>query len=259
MKNFKSLLALTIFILIYAASTSTKNYYQVYETKSENSKLDNNLLSFEDENCEISYNLWGEEGGNAGFSIFNKTNQLITLNKDKCFFILNGISYDYYLNRITSATIDYSSSNINSTYYTYRKATQSISNSTSYKENEKLIIPPNSMKFINEYRINKTAFRNCNLLRFPKKSENPKIDFDKGNSPFVFKNYITYSLNEKEYVIENNFYVSSIYNLPEDKVVEVVYIENCGVKTDKTEEIFINEKPNLFYIRYSKGSLDQKY
>lgn len=262
MKNFKSLLILAFFMLIYAASSTTKTYYQVYETKSENSKKVNNVIKFEDSNCIISYNLW-ENGGDIGFVFFNKTEEIITLNKDKCFFIMNGVAYDYFLNRLTSSSINSIYSNSKTYYYNYVKSTdnnsQAVTNSTTYQEMNKMEIPPKTMKSLNEYKIVNTLVRNCNLLRFPKKNETAKIEYQKENSPYTFSNYLNYTYRGQEFTIQTEFYVSSISNLPEDKVAEQITIENCGTKTDKTELVFTISKPDMFYVKYTKGSYDLKY
>ena len=76
-KNIYSALTVIIFAVLFIASAATKNYYQVYKTVPENGKLLDNKITFEDENCNIVYNLWGE-GGNIGFTIFNKSeNEII--------------------------------------------------------------------------------------------------------------------------------------------------------------------------------------
>jgi hypothetical protein len=262
MKNLLSLIVLAVFLLIYAASSTTKNYYQVFETQSENSELVDNLIKFEDANCSVTYNLW-EEGGNIGFNFYNKKNELITINKEKCFFILNGVAYDYFLNRLTSSSYNFTNSRSGTYYYKYSKSSygnsQTVGNSTTLQELDKIGVPPNSIKNINEYRVNSKLIRNCDMPRFPGRNQTSRIDYDKGNSPFIFSNYINYTYQGKEHVIETAFYVSSISNLPEEKVVKEVDIEDCGVKTYKTEEVFTINKPSMFYIKYTKGSFDQKY
>lgn len=257
MKNIKSLTLLLLFLVIYGASTTSKKFYQIYETSSEQAVLDGKSLRFEDANCQISYNLWAE-GGNPGFSFFNKSKEVITIKKDNCFFIMNGIAYDYFLNRIITTTSDFSYSNDTRTSnFAMGRARQSIGRSNSFTEDRNILIPPNAMKFVGEHIINSTPFRDCNLMRFPDKNDKAKIEFNQSNSPFVFKNYITYLINEEEYVIENTFFVNTIYNLPQSQVIEVVTVKNCGIETYQRQEIFRQEKPNSFYIKYQSGPVDQ--
>ena len=95
----------TVIIVVLLSSCAT-TFYQVYKTTATNKMANkDNQLVYEDENCKVSYNLWGE-GGNIGFRFFNKTDKNISLNLEESFFILNGISYNYYRSRVftTSTT-----------------------------------------------------------------------------------------------------------------------------------------------------------
>ena len=75
--KFLSVLLLTAMLL---ASCVTNSYYQVYKaTPSDTTLLKDNLLVYEDQNCEVFYNLW-DEGGNIGFRFYNKSNENIYLN-----------------------------------------------------------------------------------------------------------------------------------------------------------------------------------
>ncbi|MEI2421245.1 hypothetical protein V6O07_13310, partial [Arthrospira platensis SPKY2] len=64
------------------------------------SKIENNLV-YEDENCVISYNFW-DEGGDFGFKFYNKTDKKIFIDLSDSYFILNGISNNYFKDRIYS-------------------------------------------------------------------------------------------------------------------------------------------------------------
>lgn len=98
MKTQKILFTALISILL--TSCVSTSYFQVYKAApSDKLIVKDNLLVYEDENCKVSYNLW-DEGGNIGFQFFNKTDKNIYLNLEESFFILNGISYDYYRNRV---------------------------------------------------------------------------------------------------------------------------------------------------------------
>jgi len=77
--------------------------YQVFKTDYKDLKEDNNLLFYEDDNCTISYNLWSENGA-FRFIFTNKTDSLIVVDLKECFLIVNGIAYDYFLNRTISTS-----------------------------------------------------------------------------------------------------------------------------------------------------------
>src|SRR5690554_6151828 len=89
-----------LFVLTIMTLSSCKTtYYQVYKAVStEQLTIEQNALVYEDENCEIAYNLWAD-GGDFGFSFYNKTDHNIYLNLAESFFILNGVAHDYYKDR----------------------------------------------------------------------------------------------------------------------------------------------------------------
>jgi len=245
---------------MYTASSVEKNYFQVYEAVPENAELTDNSIKFEDENCQITYNLWSE-GGDIGFNFLNTTSEYITINKEKSFFIINGFAYDYYLNRIQGSTSNESVLKSSSSVYNgYRRNSfsqaLSASNSVSFQESTNEIIPPKTLKRISEYRINSTLLRNCDLLRFPSKNEIMSLSYSKENSPFVFSNLISYTMNDKEFLIENKFHISSIANYPKGELVTKIDVEYCGEKRYEKEEVFKQNEANKFYIRYTRNSSD---
>ena len=114
-------------IVLFLISSCTSVYnYQVFKTESPELNLKSNLLVYEDTNCTITYDLWSESG-NPSFLFYNKTNQNILIDLSDCFFILNGISYDYYQNRSYSYS---SSSTVSNSSGTSRTYTNSGSNSS---------------------------------------------------------------------------------------------------------------------------------
>ena len=93
---YKLTLFLGLFLLI--TSCAPINNFQLYKTEAPNLKVVNGLLVFEDSVCYISYDLWSENG-NPTFLFYNKSDYLISIDLTECFFVLNGISYDYFQNR----------------------------------------------------------------------------------------------------------------------------------------------------------------
>lgn len=77
--------------------------YQVLKTEYQDLKEENNLLFYEDANCTISYNLWSENGA-FRFIFTNKTDSMIVVDLKESFLIVNGIAYDYFLNRTISSS-----------------------------------------------------------------------------------------------------------------------------------------------------------
>ena len=265
------------------------HFYQVYKTSNEGLQKKGNLITYEDENCAISYNLWGD-GGSFAFRFHNKTDKNIYLNKEECFFVRNGNAYNYYQSRVyaysssTGANVSAGSSGTKvigastsisgSNYYSFLQTnslvaaaavSSSLSTTTmaskgysvSFREEKWICIPPETSKVIAEYSINETPYRDCDMLRFPSKKQNVSKTFNKSNSPYVFSNRITYRIgqDENEKIVENEFYVTEISNLPKDKMLFKKTDEYCGQKNSEKSYFFKDVEPDRFFIKYEKSSL----
>jgi hypothetical protein len=272
---------LSLIVIVYAllASCTLPYFYQVYKTTpSQNLNILDNHLVYEDENCLIYYNLW-KTGGDIGFQFFNKTSSTLFLHLDECYFILNGISYDYYKNRV----YNYSTSTgvattkglraakavtgINNLGYIQTNSiaasgTSGISSNTgysvSYGEEKILNVPANASKIISEYTISKVPFRHCDLYKYP--SEKQMVNsakFTKEDSPLKFTNRITYSFGDGiDFInVTNEFYVSEISNLPERAAVRSHYIEYCGTRKPPKIKSFKINSPKDFYIKYDSNQI----
>lgn len=271
----KNLLLIAI-IAITFTSCKSSFYYQVYQTEaSQEMSHKSNKIVYEDENCIVSYNLW-KDGGNMGFMFTNKTEYDIFLNLEQSYFILNGISYNYYKDRVftsavssgvsesSGATASKSMMGLNYLNLFQRNnaavsrtsgIVSSSGSSISYNEQKIVCIPTKTSKIINEYNITELLIRDCDLLRYPSKKQIRTIHFTKNESPLVFSNRITYALENSSNLIEfeNEFYVTEVTNYPEKEIIKKEYDEFCGEKSDEKIEFFKNTSPSKFYIRYSKG------
>lgn len=220
----KTILMIISVLLIINSCTPDK-FIQVYKVKPitelQNSQ---NLLVYSDENCTVKYNMWSE-GGNPGFAFFNKTDQNITLNLNESFFILNGIAFDYFKNRI------YQYSDVNVT------------------EKNEVIIPPNSTKIINEYTI-------CNgYFHYDGLNESSKnggiVNFNQQNSPYIFSNIISYTSSNENRIINNQFYVYEVSNH-----AVITSLESDGndvygkMKYVTKVDDFNGKSPDSFYVIY---------
>ena len=241
----KKIIAIICSVLLTSCSTG---FYQVYETKSENN-TPNSL--FEDANCRIEYNLWAE-GGNAGFSFYNKTDAPITLDLSQSFFVLNGIAYDYFLSRTFSNSSSITKNSGATTYFygiAFRQGS-GFSSQTSVETEEKqfVTIPPHTRKIISEYKINDKYFSHCDLVSYPTKRQIKTVNFDKENSPYVFQNHITYVANAKPVTVSNAFYISSITNYPSSEAYETKNVTVCDKK--RITKVPKMERKESFYITY---------
>lgn len=261
----KILLTSFVSFTLLTSCVQTK-YFQLYNVNTQEnlSKKDNSII-FEDNNCKISYNLWSE-GGNIGFKFYNKTEHNIYINLEESFYILNEHSYNYYKNRIFSNNINTgisgtkSSSTIN-TAQTFKIATTSaigLTTSTgysvSYNEEKIVCVPSKTFKIFNEYKINESIVRDCDLLKYPNKRNVSTKKYSYKESPLVFSNRISYKLSnsEKNINIENQFFVSEISNIPENKMYEYKYDKFCDEKSSLKEPFFRDFAEDKFYIRYDK-------
>lgn len=204
-------------------------YYQVFEVKpvSDNSKVINDTIVFEDNNCIILYDFW-KEGGNTGFVFYNKSDSNIYIDMSETFFIKNNVvTYDYYNKGIC--------------------------------EKEILCVPPKTNRIINGVVLNKNIIPLCPLAISKKDIQNKNnkhIFLDKTSSPLVFYNLIIYSFDksfENPTSIKNDFFVDKIINYRE-KDIFTFERENapCGSNSQSVLMLDTNiRKANKFYIKYS--------
>ncbi len=272
----KKLLFIGAVVTLLTSCNVTSNYYQIYKTNtSDNIVKKGDLLVFEDENCSVTYNLWNE-GGNVGFNIYNKTNKNLYLNLEESFFVFNGIANNYYKNRVFSNSV-----NSGATYSTGVMASKSVTGynflnllqtnkvavasntgivnssgySVSYNEEKIVSIPPKTSKYIVEYSINNSLYRDCDLYKYPTKKQINTKSFTKSDSPFVFSNKISYYIDTPDKLIkfDNSFFVSEIANYPESEAFYSKIDENCGQKSMTKSYYFNDKSPDKFYVKYVKG------
>lgn len=279
----KTLLNLTPVCLLFVLFTScSKTFFQVYSVvPSKGIVANDNSLIFEDDNCKIAYNLW-DEGGNIGFRFTNKTNEDIHLDMEKCFFVLNGVSHNYFRNRTytTPITADKISTKtsfwealLTPNVYTAKDYTELNHNyRTQFNENksdlttngfnvstiqeEKLVcVPAHTTKIFKEYTVNNVYYRDCELERFPSKKQIVNRKYTKQDSPFIFGNRIAYYTGDSKELIrlENTFHVAEIANYPLKRITEYRYDKFCGqekVYYNNLRTYFTIYAPDKFYITY---------
>ena len=287
MKKYIYLKTLTIILLLFLVSCKSYNYYQVYKTMPiTNEALSESGYVYSDTNCSIFYNFWSNNG-DMGFRFYNKTNMNLYLNLEECFFVCNGIAYDYYLNRTwgnsssvsTSASKGYNystaySASASMTGYNYLNLIQtnalaiaeilsknstyglisSTEKSTEFREKKIICVPPHCSKIISEYFINNTVLRYCNLFLYPNKKNINTLTFNIENSPIIFSNRLSYSKDNLGDLIriENTFYVVSITNYPQSSFLEYKYETICGQEIDEIKTSYKIKSPDSFYIKYMK-------
>lgn len=253
MKRIITIICVSMILLIFA-SCSSVNYYQLSKvTPVESMASDSDFLVYEDDNCKISYNFWYTIGG-TGFRFYNKTDQNIYIDKEQCFFVINGRALNYYKSR--SYTESEKSVASVSNPYSAVKTINSINNTVTALEEKIICIPPNTFKAIEEYYLLEEPLRNCDLVRYPRRDMPSVKDYSEENSPIVFKNIITYKVGSTANYqqIENNFYISEIGNYQENDLMKFEFKEYCGEKSNYTHKVFKASSPDIFYLKYVKSS-----
>lgn len=266
--------------LLLATSCTYSTFYQIYRVSADsNISKSENYLYYEDENCRITYNLW-DEGGDVGFAFHNKTEKNIIIDLDRTFFVLNDVAYKYYRNRTftisnrigrtnSSATSNIKIDNRNNygnlaQNIAGRIANEGLSLSSeitiSYFEDRFIYIPPKTHKKVSEYKATSSIYRDCQLLRYPSNKNIKSKLFSKDDSPLVFKNIISYKIedSEKNIILTNGFYVIEITNYPEDAAVESKYVSFCG-QTPALIQNYKQPAPNKFYLKYYRGADRSRY
>lgn len=253
-----SILLITVFLV---SCTITRSYYQVFKAIPENGTIIKDQIVFEDKNCKVAYNLWGADGGDIGFGIYNKTDEDLILDLTKTFFIMNGVTYDYFQNSTStkSNTRGTSLTTYNYPYYYYYwsrtssrySGTSSTTFSNTIVEKPQLIIPSKTQRIISEFRVTNSRYINCDLFKAPSARKVKTLQFEKSNSPFIFYNLITYRKGKDSARIENKFYVTEISNRPANQMFISVDTNSCGKSLSFPERIFKEVRPDNFYFRYT--------
>ena len=259
---------------VLSTSCSTTNYYQLYKASPQTSMAQSSALVYEDANCTVTYNLWGESG-NAGFKFSNKTNEAIFINLSESYFILNGIAYDYFKNRIVTESSGQTISQSKKTtvqmpvYNNFfwpiigaqsvsASAANTSSYSVAYTETKIVAVPPKTAKVFSEYYINKEFIKDCSLPKYPSKKQVQPVTFSNTDSPLVFSNRISYSVGTGNAVkFENAFYVSEISNHPGDEFITQERIKECGETVNV--RTFNHKAANSFYVSYLMDKYSSKY
>lgn len=226
-------------IMLLSSCTTLTSFYQFCDVKSELPVNDEGGYQYSDNSCLVLYDFW-KDFGNGGFTFENKTDEIIYIDLSKSFFIRNGASMPYFLNRTETKRIDATTIGI------------TTGRTIEYKESDVIAIAPHSYVVISEYDIASGYIHNCDYNLKPKKTETPEYEFDKIISPIQFSNFITYKVgnNGEEKVIQNDFYVNSLKILNSDRAVIDTTIGCKGEK--KNVKVVQGASPARFYIKYKK-------
>lgn len=252
----KQLLSIAVILLISSCAT-TYNVYQVFQTKSTDTKYDSNkdAYIFEDNNVKIDYNFWGN-GGEMFFELYNKSDKPIYVDLNKSHMIHNGQVFDYYTE--TTKTVSSQSFEAKTTsnfaYLNYLTKTSGNNSETGVTVKAKPIIqiPPKSFSRFQYFKLTNSGYSNCDT-RYESKGEPQPKSFDEQNSPLKFRNYITYDFNENisnPVVIDNSFWIDKIYYLADNLFNgKGSWLKNCAGYETKYVYALPYWKTNNFYYK----------
>lgn len=115
-------------------------------------------------------------------------------------------------------------------------------------EKEVLCIPSQSARIISEYIVNEKVYEDRKFTKKQMKS----TKYSEIESPFVFSNLISYTVEGEETPIkvENKFYISEISNKKKNDMIELLPDKDSEEKKPEKKEYFKNPTPNKFYIKY---------
>jgi len=251
----KSIVYLLVAFIAFLISSCSSVFYQLYKTESNSNLIlkDGNLV-YEDENCKIFYNLWSDKG-NPGFRFYNKTDDDIYINMPESYFILNGLAYNYYKERVYTHS---GGGSVQVVSYYFGLGVSSTNNvSISKKEEDIICIPAMTSKIITEYDIVESPIKFCDYKEYP--SSTSKINslyFTKENTPLKFSNRITYWVGKMggSVKIINEFIVTELTNYHSSKFVTKQTKDECGEKLLPYKEVFKYPSPDKFFIMYTSSN-----
>jgi len=271
MTTMKNLILGVIFL--FALGACQKSYIQVYDIKSTNTDLVNELFVFESDTIRITYYFWQKQGI-MSFAVYNKLDSPIYLDWKKSSYIDNSSKLDYWVDGEVSSSLSYYGSYfysgplVKAGYQVSEGA--AVSTATTVKLERITFIPPNSNSFRSQFYLFPVEYLELNedsksieVLKRRSKKKMTKIytqNFSKSDSPLVFRNYLAFSTSEDfkdEIFIDNEFYLSSIKEMDYEYFR---YLEKDSkgnwveIKPFKRPTSFYLYVPNINSIEYRKKS-----
>ncbi len=264
-----AIIAITAFII--ASSCVPARYYQIGTiapiSKTAVQTSADNQLNYKDDNIEIYYDFWSENG-KIKCIIHNTSDNDVTLHFDKSFLIKNDFAFDYFTNSIYSseskntwgegATLNSTNAsasayNINSSSNVYAEslsATYGVSHISTQKntiqtvERISIIIPAKSIKTVQKFNYLTDMYRDCDVFLFNfRKNKKTDMEFTTETTPLTFENRFVYTIvgDSTEHKINNSFYISKISNHKEEEFREEVDRDKNKCEDEIIPQPFANQ------------------
>lgn len=235
--------ALVLINVLFMLSCS--RYTQIYETASSLPK-NNNQYVFENDTLKITYNFWGNRGL-FFYQIYNNLSQPIYIDWAQSSFVVNNNKFNYWIDQATthSSGIAFNYSRLN--YVT-------ASRSTTVRPEQITFIAPHSFVSRSDFYIYNAAvpISSCTeKIVHPEDQPSKNIkakckSFTERNTPLVFRNFLTISVNngfDHPFYIDNAFYIKGVMTV---KRAEAVVLEGYSDSQPKYKFHFYD--PSSFYV-----------
>ena len=273
-KNLFNLVCVVVTIVL--SVSCSQNFYQVYTMDSNDLKMQDNSLLFENADCQVSYNFWSD-GGHVSFAFKNKTDKDIFINMNESFLVVNGNAHNYF----EAKTYTYGSAYATTTGYGESlgvslsgntgiwankqytasagvaasvQSRSAIMNTVSRKEQEIVCIPANSFKTFSKFCLSPVIYQKCvKKVDFPSNRAS-LAKFDSTNSPIIMNNRLTYGFKNDamDKHSDNVFWLGGIEDFSEKSAIEKSGEKGCYDLVSKEIRYFKIGKPSQFYRHYQK-------
>ncbi len=228
-------------ILLTLTMASCVPLVHLYETKPM-ANVTNQEDYFENDTIKVIYSFWSEHG-TFSFSIYNKLNVPIYIDWKKSSFIKNNDKLNYWNDETLTKTVSKGGSRSTVSYSGYSLLTSigGISNSTSVKPEQITFIAPKSTIYKIQFKLHPEEDKRFRV---------DSIEYNESNTPVFFRNFMTLSTSdkfEKEFYIDNGFYVSKISEMLASHFCGgALYLIDDNIKMMKSETPF--KRKSRFYI-----------
>lgn len=249
--------------------TSCGSYVQVFETKTANTKIENDSYTFENDSIKITYDFWADKGL-ISFSIYNKLNKPVYVDWKKSSYINNSVKRNYWEDTESTKTVQ---RNVGNSFKPIRNGLSyynsvNISSSETTKPEKITFIPPKSNYIRSQFFILPFPFlkvkdyRSVQIPQINNQNKQTTVfekEFNLNDTPLIFRNFVTFSYSEnfqKEFYVDNEFFISKVTKVPENQFGGYKRKPNSNFYQldENGKKIVLSpfEKGTSFYIRFDK-------
>jgi hypothetical protein len=254
------------FLILAIIVSGCGNYVQVFETKTTNAQTINDKYIFENDSLRIEYDFWAQNGL-LSFTIYNKLTKPIYVDWKKSSYVNNGIKLNYWDDTNITKSVGQASTAGYSGIYTLKNRNfySTVINSTSITSKTERItfIPPKSMFVKNTFKLlpimslpvpNYDQEQLADIRNKGKLVKTMVKNYDKNNSPLIFRNFFTFSTTEsfeREFYVDNEFYISKVLKVKTSQFENLGYEGGKMVKGENGRPFRFSpyKKPRSFYLK----------